>query len=79
MIPATRSLLTFQNNTLSPKFLDNSFNNNKTNFGSKCIDKSFYGNKTNVGSKLLDVKREHSFTTHEVKPRNISHVHTPRI
>ena len=79
MTPPTRSLLTFQNNTLSPKFLDNSFNNNKTNFGSKCIDKSFNNNKTNVGSKLLDVKSQHSFSTREVKPRNISHVHTPRI
>jgi len=49
-----------QNATLFPKFLDGSFNNNKTNFGSKSVpvqpigpvpkllDNWFNGNTTNV-------------------------------
>ena len=56
-----------QANTMFPKFLDSSFNNNRTNFGSgfssgsapkpKFLDGSFNGNTTNFGSpkpKFMD-------------------------
>jgi hypothetical protein len=54
-----------QANTMFPKFLDNSFNRNTTNFGSgsgsapkpKFLDGSFNGNTTNFGSpkpKFMD-------------------------
>ena len=57
---AAPSYFHHQANTLFPKFLDNSFNNNKTYFGepsSKFLDGSFNGNTTFFGSpnsKFMD-------------------------